>query len=100
MFGTSLKALVLAASIFSLTGCYYWNGHHPFARNCRPCPPCDPCCATAALSPGFDGPALVPSDGLFTQPPPPIPIQPQPPFKGQPPRVVPVPQANPMPYTP
>lgn len=102
MLRTRLASLILAAGLLPTTGCFFWDCHHPFARrHAGHCAPCDPCsCETAAFSPGFEGPALVPSDGLFTQPPPAMPLQPPPPYKGAPPRVVPIPQATPTPYTP
>jgi hypothetical protein len=92
---------VVAAGLFISSGCCFhpladWHRHRGNDCDCV-------CGNTGAYeTTGLDGPVLVPPpDGLGAVPlvtPPPGTAPPGP--VGAPPRVVPIPQANPTPYTP
>jgi len=93
MVRTRLALLALAISLAASSGC-------AFPRSCYPrCGQSDECCACnqgayGAIGEniaGVDGPVLMQPDGGL----PPLPTP-----TGPPPRIVPVPQANPVPYTP
>jgi hypothetical protein len=91
MYPARLASLTLAAGLSVLSGC---NSCGPGLNLFHRRPTTDCCCsqtATVGAVSGFDGPALVPSDAT---------IQPPPGSATQPPRIVPVPQADPVPYAP
>jgi hypothetical protein len=88
MYRARLASFTLAAGLLALTGCNSCSpGLNLFHRS-RPTSDC--CCsqggAVGAVS-GFEGPALIPSDPAA-----------MPSSTNPPPRIVPVPQANPVPY--
>jgi hypothetical protein len=97
MLRARLASLALASSLCLVCGCFSLP-NNCFSRRQATCPECDTCAATGVVS-GFEGPVLVPQDNFMPDmivPPPPLPGSPTSP----PPRIVPVPQANPSPYTP
>jgi hypothetical protein len=89
---TRLAVLALALGLAGASGCAY-----PLSS--RLCSPCNECACNQAGAygaigegmSGIDGPILMQPDGG---------LAPLPTPTGPPPRIVPVPQANPVPYTP
>ena len=103
MVRVRLASLAVAAAVVFCSGCCC----HPFTslfhrhHNGCDCACMSPCDSSGLV--GFEGPAVPPPDALGAMPftPSPTQITPMPPATiGPAPRIVPIPQANPTPYTP
>jgi hypothetical protein len=100
-----LASLLVAAGLVFSSGCCFPSfcgfRHRHNGDGCGECACGGGDIATHGLA-GLDGPIVGTPDGLNAVPlmPPPGDISTQQPPIGPPPRVVPIPQANPIPYTP
>jgi hypothetical protein len=107
MVRARIASLALTGGLLLASGCLSVGEHPWFSRlHSSGCECCDTCnqFPGGAIA-GFDGPILTP-DPIYNVPPPPppptmgAPVQPPPGTTAPPPRIIPVPQANPYPYSP
>src|SRR5229473_6720402 len=117
MFRGRLAALALAAGMGSLSGCTYLCNHPWFGKGNACCQPQGTCCGSecsggcpGSCSPGCEGGPMLDSyapmmnspgipQGAIMAPPPPPQATTMPPLSA-PPRLVPQPQSQPIPYSP